>query len=76
MATPSGAIRGVAPGAQAIVGYRGTLVWDPSRPDGQPRRALDTSRAEAAFGFKARTPFRVGLERTVEWYLGQGGGRS
>ena len=61
---------------KAIVGYRGELVWDASRPDGQPRRALDTSRAEAAFGFKARTPFRVGLERTVEWYLGQGGGRS
>jgi GDP-L-fucose synthase len=61
---------------KAIVGYRGALVWDASRPDGQPRRALDTSRAEAAFGFKARTPFRVGLERTVEWYLGQGGGRS
>ena len=61
---------------KSIVGYRGELVWDPSRPDGQPRRALDTSRAEEAFGFKARTPFRVGLERTVEWYLGQGGGRS
>jgi GDP-L-fucose synthase len=61
---------------KSIVGYRGELVWDASRPDGQPRRALDTSRAEAAFGFKARTPFRVGLERTIEWYLGQGGGRS
>jgi GDP-L-fucose synthase len=61
---------------KAIVGYQGALVWDSSRPDGQPRRALDTSRATAAFGFTARTPFKVGLERTVEWYLGQGGGRS
>ena len=61
---------------KAIVGYRGALAWDSSRPDGQPRRALDTSRATAAFGFTARTPFKVGLERTVEWYLGQGGGRS
>jgi GDP-L-fucose synthase len=61
---------------KAIVGYQGALAWDSSRPDGQPRRALDTSRATAAFGFTARTPFKVGLERTVEWYLGQGGGRS
>ena len=61
---------------KAIVGYQGALAWDSSRPDGQPRRALDTSRATAAFGFTARTPFKVGLERTVEWYLGQGGDRS
>jgi GDP-L-fucose synthase len=61
---------------KVIVGYQGALAWDSSRPDGQPRRALDTSRATAAFGFTARTPFKVGLERTVEWYLGQGGGRS
>jgi GDP-L-fucose synthase len=61
---------------KATTGYGGALVWDASRPDGQPRRALDTSRAAEAFGFKARTPFKVGLERTVEWYLGQGGGRS
>jgi len=60
---------------KAITGYEGALVWDPSRPDGQPRRALDTSRAAAAFGFKAQTPFKVGLERTVRWYLEHGGGR-
>jgi len=58
-----------------VTGYTGALVWDASRPDGQPRRALDTSRAAQAFGFKARTPFKVGLERTVEWYLSRGGGR-
>src|SRR5574342_961830 len=56
---------------KVVTGYAGALVWDASRPDGQPRRALDTSRAAEAFGSKARTPFKVGLERTVEWYLGQ-----
>lgn len=61
---------------KAITGYEGALVWDASRPDGQPRRALDTSRAALAFGFKARTPLPEGLERTVRWYLEQGGGRS
>jgi GDP-L-fucose synthase len=59
-----------------ITGYEGTLVWDANRPDGQPRRVLDISRAAQAFGFKARTPLRDGLERTVLWYLDQGGGRS
>jgi len=61
---------------QSVTGYAGALVWDASRPDGQPRRALDTSRAALAFGFKARTPFKAGLERTVQWYLEHGGGRS
>jgi GDP-L-fucose synthase len=61
---------------QSVSGYEGALVWDASRPDGQPRRALDTSRADLAFGFKARTPLRAGLERTVQWYLEHGGGRS
>ena len=60
---------------KAITGYEGALVWDASRPDGQPRRALDTSRATEAFGFTARTPFKVGLERTVQWYVEHGGGR-
>jgi GDP-L-fucose synthase len=58
-----------------ITGYEGTLVWDANRPDGQPRRVLDISRAAQAFGFKARTPLKEGLERTVRWYLDQGGGR-
>jgi GDP-L-fucose synthase len=61
---------------KTITGYEGALAWDASRPDGQPRRGLDTSKAALAFGFKARTPFKVGLERTVEWYLAQGGDRS
>jgi GDP-L-fucose synthase len=55
----------------ALVGFEGEVVWDASKPDGQPRRALDTSRAEQEFGFKARTDFREGLKHTIEWYLQQ-----
>ena len=51
-----------------LTGFRGELVWDTSKPNGQPRRSLDTSRAEQLFGFQARTPLRVGLQRTVSWY--------
>lgn len=50
------------------VGFRGEILWDSSKPDGQPRRCLDISRAEAEFGFRASTPFAEGLERTVRWY--------
>jgi GDP-L-fucose synthase len=50
------------------VGYEGGVVWDHSKPDGQPRRALDVSKAEALFGFKATTDFSEGLRKTVEWY--------
>ncbi len=50
------------------VGFKGELQWDPTKPDGQPRRQLDTSRAEELFGFRATTPFVEGLRRTVEWY--------
>src|SRR5205823_12403305 len=55
-----------------LTGFSGRIVWDPSKPDGQPRRMLDTSRAERAFGFVARTPLDEGLRTTVEWYR-QGG---
>ncbi len=51
------------------VGFEGKLQWDPTQPDGQPRRQLDTSRAAELFGFRATTPFADGLRRTVEWYL-------
>lgn len=54
-----------------LVGYEGEIVWDATKPDGQPRRMLDCSRAETAFGFKAQTPFRDGLRRTIDWYLEQ-----
>lgn len=49
-------------------GFEGEFVWDTSKPNGQPRRALDTSRAEEYFGFRAQTPFEEGLRRTIEWY--------
>jgi len=52
-----------------VVGYNGEVVWDTTRPNGQPRRKLDTSRAEQHFGFRAQTPLLDGLQRTVEWYL-------
>jgi GDP-L-fucose synthase len=51
-----------------LTGFNGKLVFDTSKPNGQPRRALDVSRAENAFGFRARTPFEEGLRRTIEWY--------
>ena len=52
-------------------GFRGRLVWDTTKPNGQPRRRLDTSRAEQAFGFRAQVGFEEGLRRTVAWYLAQ-----
>jgi GDP-L-fucose synthase len=51
-----------------LVGYDGKIVWDNSKPDGQPRRCLDTSKAKKEFGFEARTDFKEGLKRTIEWY--------
>jgi len=52
-----------------LMGYQGRLRWDASKPDGQPRRCLDTSRAARLFGFEARMPFEEGLRRTIDWYL-------
>jgi GDP-L-fucose synthase len=51
-----------------LTGFDGKLVWDTSKPNGQPRRGLDVSRAEKLFGFRAGTPFEDGLRRTIEWY--------
>jgi GDP-L-fucose synthase len=51
------------------VGYRAEVVWDTSRPNGQPRRMLDVSRAAERFGFKAQVSFEDGLARTIDWYL-------
>jgi GDP-L-fucose synthase len=51
-----------------LTGFGGEIRWDPSKPDGQPRRALDTSRAREAFGFSAGTSFEAGLRATIEWY--------
>jgi len=52
-----------------IVGFKGTIHWDPTRPDGQPRRFLDTTRAEKAFQFKATTSLEDGIRKTVTWFL-------
>jgi len=51
-----------------MTGFRGQLVWDSTKPDVQPRRCLDTSRAEALFGFRAKTSFEDGLRTTIDWY--------
>ncbi len=54
---------------RGLVGYEGRVAWDASKPDGQPRRRLDTSRAERAFGFRAEVRLEDGLHRTIDWYL-------
>jgi GDP-L-fucose synthase len=51
-----------------LTGFQGRVLWDASKPDGQLRRCLDTSRAEREFGFRAKTPLEEGLERTIAWY--------
>lgn len=48
--------------------FKGKIIWDISKPDGQPRRCLDTSKAKKEFGFTAKTPFEIGLRKTIEWY--------
>jgi len=51
-----------------LTGFQGRVIWDETKPDGQPRRMLDTARAYHEFGFKAQTDFRAGLAKTIEWY--------
>ncbi|MEW5748768.1 MAG: GDP-L-fucose synthase [Candidatus Thermoplasmatota archaeon] len=55
-----------------LMGYEGKVTWDTGKPDGQPRRMLDVSRARDAFGFRARTGFEDGLKATIEWYRKSG----
>jgi GDP-L-fucose synthase len=64
-------IRDLAETIAAATGFEGMITWDASRPDGQPRRALDVSRAERAFGFRAEVPLDEGLARTVRFYRAQ-----
>ena len=52
-----------------LTGFEGRIIWDATKPDGQPRRRLDASKAEREFGFRARRGFEEGLRRTVDWYL-------
>ena len=61
-------IRDLADVIANLTGFDGSFVWDPSKPDGQPRRALDVSRAKKEFGWKAEVPFEEGLRRTIAWY--------
>ncbi len=64
-------IRELAGKIAELCGFRGRLAWDPTKPDGQPRRCLDTSRAQKSLGWTARTPFDEGLARTIAWYQAQ-----
>ncbi|MCX6690602.1 MAG: GDP-L-fucose synthase, partial [Methanoregula sp.] len=53
---------------QELTDYSGEIQWDTTKPDGQPKRSLDVSRAKREFGFEAQMPFREGLKRTIAWY--------
>ena len=64
-------IRDLAEKVAALVGYDGTISWDTTKPNGQPSRRLDTSRARTLFGFEARTTFDEGLAETIAWYRDQ-----
>ena len=61
-------IRELAETIAELTGFTGEIRWDTSMPNGQPRRSLDASKAEQLFGFRAKTPLRDGLERTIRWY--------
>jgi GDP-L-fucose synthase len=61
-------IRDLVDTVARLMDFRGEIRWDADKPDGQPRRSLDTSRAERLFGFRATTSFEEGLRRTIEWY--------
>ena len=67
-------IRDLAEKIRAITGFAGRLSWDVSKPDGQPRRYLDTSRAKALFGFQAEVGFDEGLRRTIDWWRSHNAG--
>ena len=61
-------IRELADLVADVTGFSGTITWDAERPNGQPRRSVDATRARELFGFEARTPLREGIERTAAWY--------
>lgn len=62
------AIRDLAVMVARMTGFSGRITWDATKPNGQPRRCLDVSLAEREFGFRAKTPFEVGLRNTIAWY--------
>jgi GDP-L-fucose synthase len=61
-------IRDLATTIAAMTGFSGRITWDSTKPNGQPRRCLDVSRAQREFGFRVATPFDAGLRKTIEWY--------
>ena len=65
-------IRDLAEKVRALVGFEGDIVWDTSKPNGQPRRKLDVSKAEERFGFSARVSLDEGLRNTYAWYIDEG----
>jgi len=62
-------IKDLAEKIRQIIGFKGKIVWDTTKPDGQPRRCLDTKKAEKEFGFKARVRFDEGLKKAIDWYI-------
>jgi GDP-L-fucose synthase len=65
-------IRDLANLIARLTGFKGQLVWDKTKPDGQPRRCLDTKKAQEEFGFKAKAPLEEGLKKTIAWYITEG----
>ncbi len=65
------AIRDLARLIAEEAGYKGNIVWDTTKPNGQPRRCLDVTRAKKLFGFEAQCPFRQGLRNTISWYIAE-----
>ena len=62
-------IKDLAEKIRQIIGFKGKIVWDTTKPDGQPRRCLDTSKAYDEFGFKAKVSFDEGLKKAIDWYI-------
>jgi GDP-L-fucose synthase len=65
-------IRDLVEAVRELTGYQGEVRWDATMPDGQPRRCLDTTVAARELGWRARTPFREGLRRTIDWFEANG----
>lgn len=61
-------IKNLAELIKELVGFEGEIIWDTSKPNGQPRRCLDVSKAKQEFGFSGKTDFKEGLKKTIEWY--------
>jgi GDP-L-fucose synthase len=64
-------IKELAETIQSLIAFEGEIIWDISKPNGQPRRCLDTSKAKIAFDFEAQTTLEEGLKRTYDWYINE-----